>query len=234
VHGAVFAKGGDAVLVATHGGLFEVTSTRVERVGQPHDLMGFAAGPGDDLLASGHPSGAGMPSPAGLMVSTDGGRTWTVRSRGGESDFHALSAAGAGAVGFDGQVRVSTDTRTWAEGSIDAEPFALAADGSGRTVMATTEKGLRRSTDGGRSFTAVAGAPLLLLVAHAGATRFVGATPRGELWVSDDGGTTWAQRAGEPGVPQALAARGDDVALVTDARVLVSKDGGATLQPLGR
>jgi len=222
------------VLVATHDGLFLASARGVNRVGPAIDLMGFAQGPDGDLLASGHPDAAsGLPSPAGLISSTDGGRTWTVRSRGGQSDFHALTAAGAGAIGFDGTLRTSRDGQSWSQSSIDVPPFALTADRSGRTVLATTEQGLRRSTDNAQTFTPVADAPLLMLAASAGARSFLGVTPEGQLWASDDGGLTWAQRGRVASRPQALAARGEQVAVVADQRVFISNDTGVTFTTIG-
>ena len=238
VHGVVIGRdnGRDngTVLVATHNGLFRMSGRGVDRVGPAIDLMGFAQAPDGDLLASGHPDAATqLPSPAGLMSSTDGGRTWEVRSRGGESDFHALTAAGAGAVGFDGTLRATRDRQSWSQGSIDVPPFALAADPSGRTVLATTEQGLRRSTDNAKTFTPVADAPLLMLAASAGARSFLGITPEGHVWASDDGGLTWARRGRVASTPQALAARGEQVAVVADQRVFVSHDRGLTFTAIG-
>ena len=234
VHGAVIGQDAGSVLVATHNGLFLASGRGVDRVGPALDLMGFTQAPDGDLLASGHPDAASqLPSPAGLMSSTDGGRTWRVRSRGGESDFHALTAAGSGAVGFDGTLRATADRRSWRAGSIDVEPFALAADLSGQTVLATTEQGLRRSTDNAKTFSPVSDAPLLMLVASAGVRSFLGVTPEGQLWASDDSGVTWARRGRVASRPQALAARGEQVAVVADQQILVSADRGVTFTVMG-
>lgn len=43
----------------------------------------------------------------------DAGRTWTVLSRGGESNFHALAVSSAGVMGFDGALRVTADGKSW-------------------------------------------------------------------------------------------------------------------------
>ncbi len=234
VHGAVIGQDAGSVLVATHNGLFLASGRGVDRVGPAIDLMGFAQAPDGDLLASGHPDAASqLASPAGLMSSTDGGRTWRVRSRGGESDFHALTAAGPGAVGFDGTLRATADRQSWHAGSIDVAPFALAADPSGRTVLATAEQGLRRSTDNAKTFSPVSDAPLLMLVASAGVRSFLGVTPEGQLWASDDGGVTWARRGRVASRPQALAARGEQVAVVADQQILVSSDTGVTFSVMG-
>lgn len=116
------------------------------------------------------------------------------RAHRGPPTLGALTAAGAGAVGFDGTLRTTKDRQSWGQSSIDVPPFALTADPSGRTVLATTEQGLRRSTDTAQSFTPVVNAPLLMLAASAGARSFLGVTPEGQLWASGDGGLTWAPR----------------------------------------
>lgn len=54
-----------------------------------------------------------------------------------------------------------------------------------------------RSRDGGRSWEPVAGAPLLQVVAWAGAGSTVaGVTPAGVVWTSGDGAAAWAEGTG--------------------------------------
>jgi hypothetical protein len=86
-------RGSGKVNLATHEGLFvSQTDGSWQQVGPVVDLMSFAiTGPGS---LSGHPAdGVDMPAPVGLVKSTDAGRSWTVLSRGGESDFHAMAAS---------------------------------------------------------------------------------------------------------------------------------------------
>src|SRR5450756_1242855 len=66
-------------------------------------LDGFSvAGPGH-FYASGHPGdGVDLPAPVGLMETRDAGKTWSVRSLGGESDFHALTSSSKGMLGYGG------------------------------------------------------------------------------------------------------------------------------------
>jgi photosystem II stability/assembly factor-like uncharacterized protein len=125
--------------------------------------MGFTAGAKQGVLfASGHPwPGSDLPNPLGLIKSTDGGKSWEPLSRQGESDFHALTAAKSGLVAFDGTLRTSPDGKTWSAPSAGFAPAALAADPTSDTVLATTQDGLQRSTDGGRTWALVPAAPII-------------------------------------------------------------------------
>lgn len=115
VHGIARHPDSGDVFVATHDGLFVIGGSGQPRhVGPAIDLMGFTITKSGDLLASGHPGiGTDLPQPVGLIESVDGGKTWSVRSRGGQSDFHALSSSALGVVGYDGVMRASDDGRSW-------------------------------------------------------------------------------------------------------------------------
>lgn len=236
VHGAAFDPGDASLLLATHDGLFRYAGAGAspERVGPELDLMGFTvAGPGR-YYASGHPGPASeLPAPLGLVGSTDSGASWSPLSRGGSSDFHALTAAEGGVVGFDGQLRTSADGQRWATLRPPAAPFALAASPGAPLVLATSESGLLRSVDSGATWERVDGAPLLQVAAVVDAERAVALTPGGQAAVSDDGGRTWELRAGLGQSPQAIAARQGpsgvlEVVVVTTSRLLSSTDGAAT------
>jgi photosystem II stability/assembly factor-like uncharacterized protein len=161
------------------------------------DVMGFTVVGAAHYLASGHPGlHVDLPQPVGLIESTDGGRTWTPLSRQGQSDFHALTAIHpAGALGWDGDLRRSTDGRTWEQLTIPAEPHSLAAAADGRTVLATTQQALLRSVEEGATWSAVDGAPLLQVVTWAGdGDTAIGLDPVGTLWTSTDAGSSWQER----------------------------------------
>lgn len=230
VHAVDRDPGTGQVLLATHDGLFVRHDGRFSRVGPAIDLMGFTvAGPGH-YYASGHPGpDADLPEPAGLIESRDAGRTWTVLSRGGRSDFHALTSTAGGVVGFDGQALTSTDGRSWTESSLQAPPRWLAGSPDHRTVLATTERGLMRSLDGGRSWHRPADAPLLYLVDWADGDTAVGVTPTGQLHITRDAGKTWAAMKPRVDQPQALSASGHGrqlrVLAVTAEEVLQSRGG---------
>lgn len=236
VHAVAIDPADEALLLATHDGLFEVAADgRSTRVGPVIDLMGFTVvGPGR-FLASGHPgAGVDLPEPVGLIESTDGGRTWQPLSRQGESDFHTLTVGPAGVLGYDGALRHSVAGEEWETLAIPAAPHTLAGSPDGAQILATTQQGLLRSRNGGRSWDQVADAPLLQVVGWADAGRTVaGVTPGGEVWTSADGADTWTHGAGLGEAPQAVAADGTGegslrIVVVTEAGLYESVDGGRT------
>ena len=188
VHGLGGDPASGDLYAGTHYGLIrlpeEGAPTRVG--GLVQDFMGFTVvGPGH-FLASGHP-GADQDGPAnlGLIESTDGGRSWQTLSLAGQADFHALEAKHGLVYGYNaGQLMVSADKRTWdTRASIDLADLAVSPQDP-QTLLATAQQGLARSTDGGRSFRLVTGAPLLQLVTWPEAGRVVGVDPDGAVHVS--------------------------------------------------
>ncbi len=239
VHGLQVDPDSGSVLLATHEGLFDLTDPSNERIGPLIDLMGFTAS-GGTLYASGHPGpGVDLPAPLGLIRSTDQGKSWELLSRQGESDFHTLAAGQDGIVGYDGRIRTTPDGLSWQDGPADLAAHALAGSESSGVVLATTEKGLQRSTDGGASWAEVQGAPLLLLAALDGGTA-AGVAPDGRIYTSDDAGASWMEQGSVQGTPAAIdvvaesAAAGASAGIwvATDSGVQVSDDGGTTFTPL--
>ncbi len=163
VHGlAVDAGDPDRLLVATHHGLFAVgTRTGMaELISEVRDdFMGFTPHPADPgmLYASGHPAAGGN---LGIIVSKDGGRTWTSLSPGlnGPVDFHQMDVSRADPkviYGAHGGLQASRDGgATWEragpvpDGLIDLAASAASAD----TLYAATETGVMVSRDGGRNW----------------------------------------------------------------------------------
>jgi hypothetical protein len=236
VHAIARDPGSGNVVVAAHDGLYVYDGATPKRVGPVIDLMGFTvAGPGH-YYASGHPGTAtDLPQPVGLIESRDGGKTWTVLSRGGGSDFHALTTAGSTVVGFDGVLRSTADGRTWREGNLDAQPRTVAGSRSGSTVLATTSEGLTQSTDAGLSWRWMDRAPLLLMVAFGDGDTVTGLTPDGQVHTSTDAGRTW--RATDLLAPdaQALHASGEGEQLeilVANDRTILASSGGQPFQPM--
>lgn len=238
VHGlSVDADG--KVLLATHEGLFDVTADPAVKVGPTIDLMGFTAAkdPGT-FYASGHPGqGSTLANPVGLIRSTDGGATWEEVSRQGESDFHTLTTTKSGIVAFDGTLRTSPDGLTWDTVAAGFAPAALAGHPESDTVLATTEAGIQRSTDGGRTWALQDGGPVVQFAAFASALDAVGVEPNGAVHVSSDGGATWARKGKLEGRTMAVSATGSGADLgvwaATSAGIFVSDDGGASFRPHG-
>lgn len=230
-------KTGD-LLLATHEGLFRHANGELLQNGPVIDLMGFTVAPDGTYYASGHPgAGVDLPQPVGLITSTDSGRTWRVSSRGGESDFHALTSSPTSVVGFDGTLRSTTDGETWTTRTIPAAPRTLAASPQTGALLATTETGLLHSTDDGRSWKGLTPPATALLAAWADEQTIVIATTNGQIATSNDTGATWTLQPKRIGAPQALfAQRGTDgqieTILVADGAVLRTVDGGATVEKL--
>ena len=230
-------KTGD-LLLATHEGLFRHANGELLQTGPVIDLMGFTVAPDGTYYASGHPgAGVDLPQPVGLITSTDSGRTWRVSSRGGESDFHALTSGPTSVVGFDGTLRSTTDGETWSTRTIPAAPRTLAASPQTGALLATTETGLLHSADDGRSWKGLTPPATALLAAWADEQTIVIATANGQIATSTDTGATWTLQPKRIGAPQALfARRGTDgqieTILVADGAVLRTVDGGATVEKL--
>ncbi|WP_131103852.1 F510_1955 family glycosylhydrolase [Ornithinimicrobium sufpigmenti] len=237
IHAAVRDPGSGDLLLATHEGLFRQVGIDLVAVGPVMDLMSFAVDADGTYYASGHPGlQTDLPEPLGLLTSADGGMTWTVASRGGESDFHALTTSGSTVVGYDGTLRTSSDRRTWHERSITAPPRALAASPGG-TLLATTAAGLLRSTDDGATWDALAPPEPAVLVAWADASTVVALTTGGKVATSTDEGQSWSLGAAVLGEAAALSAsRSDDgslevIAVVGDS-VIRTLDEGVTTEVL--
>ncbi|XTR52267.1 F510_1955 family glycosylhydrolase [Pseudarthrobacter sp. So.54] len=238
VHGLSVSSETGQVLLATHDGLFDVSKKLAVKIGPTNDLMGFTAAMDDGVFyASGHPgAGSALPSPLGLVKTSDGGKTWEQLSRQGESDFHALTATKSGIVGFDGSLRTSPDGKTWNTVPADFVPAILAGIPTSDTVLATTQDGVQRSTDGGATWALDKAAPVIQFAAFASATEAVGVEPGGTVHYSADGGATWTRKGQISGAVQAVAAtEGSDgnprVWAATSTGVVVSTDGGATFRP---
>jgi len=238
VHGVSRDPGDGKVYLATHHGLFRYDKGTPVLVGPRVDWMGFSIARPGRFYASGHPAeGVDLPQPVGLMESTDSGKTWVVKSRGGESDFHALTSSSKGVVGYDKALRTTVDGKTWKEIAIPSEPRSLAAAPNGSRVLATTATGVLVSKDQGATWAPLPGAPDLLLAAWADNSTAAGVTRTGALAVTTDAGVTWTTGKGAVTSAQTMGAsrvgKVLEVFVVTDTEVVRTLDSGATFEPLG-
>ncbi|WP_183044431.1 F510_1955 family glycosylhydrolase [Pseudarthrobacter phenanthrenivorans] len=238
VHGLAVSRESSKVLLATHEGLFDVTAGHAVKIGGTNDLMGFTPGASEgEFYASGHPGpGSDLPNPLGLVRTSDGGKTWEQLSRQGESDFHALTATKSGIVAFDGTLRTSTDGRTWNTVAAAFAPAALAGHPDSDTVLATTPKGIQRSSDAGATWSAVPNGPVIQYAAFASPAEAAGVEPDGTVHYSSDAGRTWTKKGRIDAQVMALASvKGQDgrpwLWAATPNGVIVSTDGGMTFRP---
>ena len=238
VHGLSVNGETGQVLLATHEGLFDASKKPAVKIGPTNDLMGFTGGMDQgSFYASGHPGeGSTLPGPLGLIKTSDGGETWEQLSRQRESDFHALTVTKSGIIAFDGTLRTSPDGKSWKTVDGGFTPAVLAGNPYSDTVLATTQEGVQRSTDGGATWALEKSSPVIQFAALAGASEAVGVEPGGIVHYSADGGATWTRKGQISGDVQAIAAtEGSDgspwIWAATTAGLVVSTDGGATFRP---
>ena len=240
VHGLGINPADGSLIVATHYGLFRLRDggSEAERIGDRfQDTMGFTVAGRDHFLGSGHPDlqamQAGQPTRLGLIESTDAGANWTIRSLGGEVDFHALAFAHDHVYGWDsgtGRFMVSTDKQEWeTRATLDLFGFGVDPDDADHIVGASPD-GITESTDGGRTWQSVDG-PALVALSWDSSGDLWGATVDGAVWRRTD--STWEQAGELPGEPQALHATANTLyaaAHDTDGRTAIyqSTDQGRT------
>ncbi|MFE9692324.1 F510_1955 family glycosylhydrolase [Micromonospora sp. NPDC005806] len=238
VHGLAVNPADGRLYVATHQGVVRLSDSHASLVGETRqDTMGFTVVGPDHFLASGHPA-QGQPGPAhlGLIESRDGGLTWHSVSLAGHADFHVLRTAGTVTYGLDstsGTLMASNDRTTWdSRSQIDA--YDLAVDPKrADTILATTERGVQRSTDGGRTWQP-SGGPRALLLYWLDAERLYAIAVDGRILLSTDGGDTWSPTGGTaPDTPVAFTVHGDQLFVATrTGDVRRSTDSGSSWQSL--
>ncbi|MFD7404172.1 F510_1955 family glycosylhydrolase [Streptomyces sp. NPDC059866] len=234
VHGLGIDPADKRLYVATHEGVIAVTdNSTAQRVGDTADYMGFTVIGPKTFLGSGHPAeGSDDHGNRGLIQSTDSGKTWKTLSLGGTTDFHALKYAHNTVYGYDstqGVLRVSQNRTTWdTRAQLAALDIAVSPKDPDR-LLATTEAGVARSTDGGRKFGAGSG-QVLAFLSWPAPDALYGIDLAGGLHRSTDSGTTWKQTGTVPGGrPQALTAlTADHILAATQDGVYESHDGGKT------
>ena len=243
IHGLGVDPADGTLYAASHHGLFAVDGKGEPKQvgGRTQDFMGFTVVGPNHFLGSGHP-GLGdddQPPNLGLIESTDAGNTWEPLSLAGEADFHAMEAKHDRVYGFDsqtGQIMVSADQKTWDKRSVLPLADITVSPADADEILATTEQGVQRSTDGARNFSPVDGSPTLFFIDWVSTDRLVGVAPDGVVHVSDDGGASWSGGGSVSGQPQAVLAHGDaDVYVATEGGIHRSTDNGDTFtvfQPL--
>ena len=237
VHGLGVDPADGTLYAASHFGLFRVpadgTATRIANRYQ--DTMGFTVtGPGS-FLASGHPDFREDDEPRlGLIESTDAGRTWSSLSLRGQADFHKLEVRHGKVYGYEsgtGRLLVSTDRTTWESLSeLPLLDFAVSPTDQ-QVLVGSSEAGVVRSVDGGRTWQPLTGAPRLAVLAWSPAELLgvdtdgrVHALTRDGVWQlrGDVGGPAEAITVDETGQSRAL------FVAVAGRGILQSDDGGRT------
>ncbi len=241
VHGLGVDPADGMLYAATHFGLFRVPEDGdAERVADRYqDTMGFTVAGPNTFVGSGHPDlqEPDLPTHLGLIRSTNAGETWDIVSLGGEVDFHALRVAHGRIYGWDattGRLLVSADEgQTWeTRSTLNLRDLAVHPDDPD-ALLATTEQGLLRSGDGGRTWAPIPAAPTVTVLAWPTTSSLYGVAPDGDVHESTDGGTTWAERGSVEAEPEALLVDNRNgvesiYVAVSPGTILVSTDGGAS------
>lgn len=229
VHNLVITDEG--ILFGTHHGVWlQRPSQDPVPVGNSRfDVMGLTKHAGG-LVASGHPdSTEEQVGNIGLRGSLDQGQTWKNISLTGQVDFHRLVSSGQRILGLsatDGALLVSDDNgNTWKK-LPNPNLFDLALDPNNSfNVIGTTKTGPILSTDGGKTFAPIVGAPLLALVSW-DTIRLIGVSPDGLIHESLDQGTTWSKIASVTGQVRAIATQRDEIAVLAGTDLYYSSDAG--------
>lgn len=233
VHGLGVDPADRRLYVATHEGVIAVSENgTAKRVGDKADYMGFTVISAKTFLGSGHPAEGSGDADRGLIESTDAGKTWKTLSLRGTTDFHALKYAHNTVYGYDsatGTLRVSTNRTTWDNRAQLAALDIAVSPADANLLLATTEAGVARSTDGGRKFGNGSG-QILAFLSWPAADALYGIDLAGDLHRSTDNGATWKKTGTVPGGrPEALTALdANHVLAATQNGVYESRDGGKT------
>ena len=237
VHGLATDPANDGILIATHNGLWQVKtgSTEAEQVGNSSDdFMGFTViGPGT-FLSSGHPGpGSDQPPLLGLQRSNDGGSTWQSVSLLGKADLHVLEGSAERVYGVDsstGSFLASADAgESWKTRKAPGQVFSLAiAPDDPARLVASTDRGIYGSDDGGGSWKLVAGDQVGLLTWPSPKNLLL-VDGSGRVMVSANGGKAFSEAGTIGSTPEAFGSgNGQILAAVDGGRVLVSTDVGRT------
>ena len=236
IHGFAFDPGQDALVVATHGGIYRLDIRETPAAvtgptgGLDIDAMGFTL-VGEVAYASGHPGPTtpgtfGSPN-LGLIRSEDGGVNWSNVSLTGSTDFHDLSisesrisriyvlAGSAVERSDDGGV-------SWTSLATIGARDILSPAGDAETLFATTPEGLMVSRDAGATFDLVADSPPLYLLVDGGTRQggLVGIDTGGTVWIQSQADGTWSAGGQVSGTPQAM------LVLPASGRLIVADDRG--------
>lgn len=250
IHGvAIDPTDPTSIFLATHDGLFRAKPDGTAEPVSPdrNDYMGFTPDPANDgrLFASGHPEGGGN---MGLILSEDGGATWTQVSAGagGPVDFHTMTVSRADPktmYGLFAGIQVSRDNgASWTvAGPGPDRVIDLAASPTVADVLyAGTAGGLMRSVDAGKNWALIGPANVATSMVEATADGSVYAFfAGGGLFKLSEGEGKWSALASSFGQSYILHLAGDAadpnhlVAVTETSAILESRDAGTTWKPFG-
>jgi hypothetical protein len=189
----------------------------------------------DRIIGSGHPpAGSDLPPALGIIESDDAGKTWSVISGAGETDYHAIQLSGDAIIAGLFQtaaVELSRDGGKTFEERVTPDPLVdLESDPQDPArLIASTRQGVIGSADDGKTWRELDRIPNVRFT-WPQPDALYRIDPGGPVKFSADGGRTWEYRGDTGGEPQAMFADTPDHVLVAliDGTVKESDDGGRT------
>lgn len=250
VHGFALDQGEEALVVATHAGIYRLDLRRAPAAvsgpvgGLDIDAMGFTL-VGDVAYASGHPGPTtpttfGSPN-LGLIRSDDIGVTWTNVSLAGTTDFHDLSVSESlrsRIYGLTGTSLERSDDggESWTPGAAIVARDILVPTSDADTLFATVSEGLIVSRNAGATFDLVPDSPFLYLIADHGGTQggLSGIDTEGTVWFQSEADGEWTSGGQVTGVPQAMfvVPASGRLIVADDRGISASNDAGLTWEIL--
>ncbi|MCG0239956.1 MAG: hypothetical protein L6E13_12440 [Firmicutes bacterium] len=230
----------DRVYLATEEGLLMAgPGGRLERAGTARpDLTALAVAPMEPwhLYASGHPGpGLDLPDPLGVVVSPDGGQTWTPLGLTGEVRLSHLAVSPIdprlvyGWADPPGQLYVSEDGgATWTARAADGATWPARAAAGAAARVAETARAAATAQE-------TLGAPPVALAPHPRVRdQLLAATPGGLAW-SPDRGQRWQTLLPGPVTAVAYSLQDPQVILAyhREEGLVESRNGGRTWTALG-
>ncbi len=231
IHGLGINPADGTLYAATHSGIYRIGGGRASVVANRYqDTMGFTVIGKDHFLASGHPDlREELPPLLGLLESRDAGETWRKRSLLGEADFHALRFAHGDVWGYDSTsstLMVSKDRERWdSRSSLVLRDFVVSPN-SPEIVIASNGEALRRSEDGGRTWTRVDSPDMPLLLSWHTSDDLRLITGAGSVFRSVDSGDSWTEDGDLGRPPEAFVVSDEILYAATHSEIFVSSNGG--------
>jgi len=180
MHGLGYTNGEDAVMIATHEGLYEYDGKWKAATSRKHDYMGFSAVK-EGFYSSGHPEpNSDLKNPLGIIKSEDKGSSFKQLDFYGEADFHYMTAGyetntiyliNEAPIGnLDVGLHYSeNEGESWKNSEMDGfesryiSNLAAHPTNSSKLVIGSQE-GLYLSTDSGNKFTRLGSATVITYV----------------------------------------------------------------------
>ena len=228
------ATDGERFFLASHHGLYVLSGDSWDLRGEEMDLMGFSISEGI-YYGSGHPGpGQNLPDPLGILVSDDGGQSWSPDGLTGEVDFHLLKVSGQTMVGVAanyGIVISSLDGgQTWSQMEAPSLTSLALNPDNGKEMLLASEGVLLKASEVGKPFEPVATPTTVNLIEWSDGGIYY--ATKTAIFLSPESEVNFTALSKEFNNISALAADAGSIIVMDDQGVHISKDSGTTFELL--